>query len=513
MQLKETKKLLLTNSNKKRIYSLTKESERNKHNNSFNNLQVGDNDLIGNKFNGHDIHLYLKERGVKSSHLVWNKESDDPNTFIIGGDKSNREELRNYNHLVKSTYHLDNIYGTDAYDILYNKLFLEADVVHFHLLHNLCFDLNLLPLISKLKPIVWTIHDPWILSGHCVHHFDCNRWKTGCGDCPMLEIDFKMSKDNTALNLEIKRQALQNSHLEIIVASNWLKDKIERTKIFHNSNIHLVPFGVNHSIFKPGDKTSLRKKMGIPENAIVILARCTKNIFKGFDFVEYTLDHIHTKKDVYLLLLQEGISNKNEHKNYMVKEYGWVKDDYLLADIYAVSDLFLMPSKVETFGMMAIESMSCGLLPIVLEGTALPEIVNSPKCGVATKRSKDEFYKQVQYYIDNEVERIQRAQMCFEYARKFYNKDVYIDRIIKVYKKALNEFKIDKSMDFLINQLKKNVELTPISKIIYNSDSGITHDTKSKPYLGILGKIKKIPTNLKKGGLKGIRIIKKVINI
>jgi len=76
------------------------------------------------------------------------------------------------------------------------------------------------------------------------------------------------------------------------------------------------------------------------------------------------------------------------------------ENDNLMADIYNASDLFLMPSIVESFGMMAIEAMSCGTLPIVLEGTALPEVTNSKTCGVTVKRDMDLYTKTVQHYIE-----------------------------------------------------------------------------------------------------------------
>ncbi len=51
------------------------------------NLQIGDNDLIGNKFNGHDLHIYLNKRGIESNHLIANPpQSRDGKTFQIGSD-------------------------------------------------------------------------------------------------------------------------------------------------------------------------------------------------------------------------------------------------------------------------------------------------------------------------------------------------------------------------------------------------------------------------------------------
>lgn len=423
------------------------------NNNKIRNLQVGDNDLVGNKFNGHDLHLYLREKGVDSSHLVWNKESEDKHTYLIAGEKVKRFELKKHNKEVKKQYSLDNIFGTDAYDILYNELFLNSDLVHYHLIHNLDFNIQMLPILTELKPTVWTLHDPWAIAGHCIHHFNCDRWEKGCGDCPLLKAMFPLNKDTSALNWEIKRLAIQNSQLDIIVASSWMEEQVKQSEFFKNSRIHLVPFGVNQEIFRPKDKKIIRKKLGIKENAIVLSARCSYSEFKGFDYIEYVARNIKSKSPIVFLFMGDPIEKGKYNFDY--KEFGWIKDDLLLSEIYNASDLFLMPSKVDSFGMMAIESMSCGVLPIVLKGTALPEVVDAPKCGIATNRRYEDYSNTIQYFIDNINERELHAENCLKYARLNYQKEIYIERIINVYNEAISKHKKAVNSDLIINQLKK----------------------------------------------------------
>jgi hypothetical protein len=87
------------------------------------NLQVGDTDLIGNKFNGHDLHLLLNQHGVRSVHCVCRKLSDDEDTIL-----AERAPNRNY-----------------AQWLLNSKQFAFSDIVHLHLIHNTDFDIQLLP--------------------------------------------------------------------------------------------------------------------------------------------------------------------------------------------------------------------------------------------------------------------------------------------------------------------------------------------------------------------------------
>jgi hypothetical protein len=57
------------------------------------------------------------------------------------------------------------------------ELFPEAaDIIHCHNLHGGYFDLRFLPWVSRQVPVILTLHDAWLLSGHCAHSFDCERW-------------------------------------------------------------------------------------------------------------------------------------------------------------------------------------------------------------------------------------------------------------------------------------------------------------------------------------------------
>lgn len=444
----------------------------------FKNLQIGNTDLIGCRCNGYDLHKYLRKKNIDSSQLVWIKMSNDANTYLISGNQIDRDITNNHCSEISKNYNLQNLYGPSAYDILYNKLFLETDVVHYHLIHGLEFNIQLLPILTSIKPTVWSIHDPWAISGHCIHPYNCEKWKKGCGDCPSLDNNFAMRKDNTALNFEIKKNAILNSKLDIIVVSRWLEKLVKASPIFKNSNIHYIPYGINLNIFKPLNKITIRRELGIPQDALVFVARCQYSEYKGFDYIEYMLDKLKTKKDIYLLLLDGKI--RNPKKNYKYIEYGWVNDEQLLTKIYNSADLFLMPSTAESFGLMAIEAMSCAILPIVLKGSALDDVVNAPYSGVAVKRDKKEYAKVVQYFVDHESERLKRGDRCLKYSARNYDKDLHVKKIIEVYYQAIKRHKLDNSTKYLLEQLKKNMSTEPVLQLTKNNNISINNESVIK---------------------------------
>lgn len=60
------------------------------------------------------------------------------------------------------------------------------DVVHCHNLHGDYFDLRAISMLSHQVPMILTLHDEWLLTGHCACTLGCERWKTGCGPVRIL---------------------------------------------------------------------------------------------------------------------------------------------------------------------------------------------------------------------------------------------------------------------------------------------------------------------------------------
>ena len=146
------------------------------------------------------------------------------------------------------------------------------DVLHLHNLHGNYFDLRELPRLSWAVPTIVTLHDAWLLAGHCSHSFDCERWKTGCGSCPCLDIPPAVRRDGTALNWQRKRKIFQNSRLSLVCPSQWLADKVRQSMLMPAAErLQVIHNGVDTSVFKPGDKAAARERLGWPQDAMIVM--------------------------------------------------------------------------------------------------------------------------------------------------------------------------------------------------------------------------------------------------
>lgn len=422
------------------------------------NLQVGDNDLFGRRFNGHDLQSYLRQRGIDAEHLVWTKRSDDPHTHQLGAELDGRLELTQRLTQVERTYAAQSQLYPNSYGLLFHPLFLGADVVHYHLIHNYFFNLAHLPILSRLKPTVWTLHDPWALTGHCVHPFDCERWRQGCGECPNLGSHFALTRDTTALNWEIKRLAYQQSDLDVVVSSRWMLDKAKNSPLLERARLHRIPFGIDLARFAPQDPAPIRARLGIPADNVVVAFRAVQNYaLKGMAHLLDCLERLQAKVPVTLLVFQEPGLVDHLRPRYQVIDLGLIFDEARMVEAYNAADLFLMPSSAESFGMMAMEAMACGRPSIVMSGTALEEVVHAEAGGgiVVPQGDRAAFLAAVQALVDQPERRRELGTAARRLAQQHYDKDRYVSEIIAVYTEAIARHSADARAAYIIAQLQR----------------------------------------------------------
>ena len=164
----------------------------------MNILHVNNMDLVGGRFNGHDMQRMLNKIGHTANQMVMERIGEDSHTVLLSsynGDQYLRRRIMQ----CEKELSLHGMLYPYFFRLMDDSLFKGADLIHLHLLHNYFGSLAVLPELSRRKPSVLTIHDPWIFTGHCIYPIDCERWKTGCGECEFLNLNFPMDEDRTAL--------------------------------------------------------------------------------------------------------------------------------------------------------------------------------------------------------------------------------------------------------------------------------------------------------------------------
>jgi glycosyltransferase involved in cell wall biosynthesis len=410
-------------------------------------------DLAGRGFNGYDLHLDMQKSGYNSLQFVWEKKSKTQSVIELKKLGSNAS-LYNDVERIESEFSVRSMISPFLYDFFHSPSFQDAELIHLHIIHHPAFNLNMLPLLSEMKPTVWTVHDPWAVSGHCVHHGACDKWMSHCGDCPNLETPFSVQYDNTAIQFELKKRAITQSNVHCVVASHWMEKILRKSPIFNGKMITRVPFGIDQQVFRPGNRIEARKRAGLPEAGVVLLARADR-AFKGTPLVVKTAEQAAKHFSVTLVLVGETGLAHELRGIVNVVEKGWLNNPVQVADLYLAADLVLMPSELESFGLMAAEAMSCGrvVVALAIESSALPETVDSPNCGLAVPLS--EYSSAVLDLLNSSHEILEREKKSLEFARSEYSKATYISRMLHVYKQVVADFPLSDNSKFLIEQLRK----------------------------------------------------------
>ncbi len=396
-------------------------------------LQVNGYESPGRRFNGLSITSLLKKYDVESRHLIWEKDTQNPEVLTFEGDWTRR--VNNIVTRVERVASLQSVLYPHAAQMMKMPAFKEADLLHLHIIHSGYLSLSDLPKITKQKPTVWTLHDPWAMTGHCVYPFDCTRWKIGCGNCPDLNIHFPLLRDTTKFLFNYKRRAYKKSKFDVIVASKWMRDMVEASPLFEDVDIHQIPFGLDLNFFSPVAAPNARKRFDIPEDALVICFRAVDNQFKGLPYVIQALESISSKQPICLLTLNSKGLLERFADRFQLVELGWTNNEELARDAFVASDIFLMPSIVEAFGVMAIEAFACGKPVIVFDGTSLPEVTFAPDVGFSVPmRDGEALFQALQRLIDSPNEREERGRKGRLMAELHYGDDMYARRLAEVYK-------------------------------------------------------------------------------
>lgn len=280
----------------------------------------------------------------------------------------------------------------------------DPDVIWMHNLHGYYIHLGLLfdYLRTCGKEIHWTLHDCWALTGHCVH-FDfigCDRWKTGCHDCPQKG-KYPASRlcDNSRNNYREKKRLFTGiPNLRLTVPSNWLASRVKES-FLRDYPVEVVPNSVNTAVFKPtpGD---FRETYHLQNKRIVLGVANVWDDRKGlYDF--YALAPM--LGDGYQIVLI-GLSQKQIRAlPKTILGLPRTKNVEELVKAYTAADVFVNPSVEETFGMTSLEAACCGTPAIVYRGTACEEAA-AIYGGIAVERGAENLYHAILQVMEEEKE-------------------------------------------------------------------------------------------------------------
>lgn len=413
-------------------------------------LHLHNFDLMGNRFNGYEMLRACEDRpDVDMRQIALEKLGTNPRVIPLtrGDAMASARDVCDHLEISNSSRALIQPFASE---IRKTCAWAEADVVHFHQMHNGMVSYFDIPALTAEKPSVMTVHDPWMLTGHCIHPLKCEKWKTGCVDCPHLDRAYSLQKDNSALMWQIRKRLLADVDMDLIVASDWMGSRVAASPITgHFKRVHRIPFGIDLHTFCPAeDQTALREKHGLPNDAFVMMFRQDHSAYKGMDYITDALEKLTPAERQRIVLLTVGSQGLLKDVAPTVRklvELPWVTDNELMGELYQSCDVFLMPSTGESFGMMAIEAMASAKPVICLADTAVEEVSRAPELGIAVPEGDAEAMAAAMRRLMGSPEECRRrGEKSREYAEAEYDFDTYVERHLALYREIAERHRKEK---------------------------------------------------------------------
>jgi glycosyltransferase involved in cell wall biosynthesis len=249
----------------------------------------------------------------------------------------------------------------------------SADIIH---LHWVCGGMLSIREIGRInKPVVWTLRDMWPFTGGCHYSNGCERFKSGCGRCPILES--LCFRDRSYRNFRRKERSFSTiKQLYPVGISPWIADLAMQSPVFQDRHIEWIWNGVDLAEFPYLPQSAARQSLGLDQSGhyLAMGALDWSNPYKGYSQLLNALNTLaQRKKFADIRLLVFGRSGEALVKLFPgSQQFGVVNDSATLNRIYAAADAFVAPSTEEAFGKTVVESLSSGT-PVVCFDSAGPK--------------------------------------------------------------------------------------------------------------------------------------------
>jgi glycosyltransferase involved in cell wall biosynthesis len=296
--------------------------------------------------------------------------------------------------------------------------------------------------LSKFnKPIVWTLHDMWAFTGGCCYSQECDRYTKSCGNCPVLG-------SNKAFDLsrwvwQRKAKAWEDLKLSIVTPSNWLAECAKSSSLFQNSDIKVIPYGLDIGIYKPSDRQTARNLLNLPQNKQLILfgaIAATNNKRKGFHLLQPALQKLSQSgwKDKIELVVFGAEQPENPiDLGFQVNYLGKIHEENKLALLYSSADVMIVPSIEDNLPLTAIESIACGTPVVSFDSTGFKDIVEHQKNGYRAKCfSCDDLANGIAWVIENKERHQKLCDRAREKVEQEFSLELQAGRYLSLFKEV-----------------------------------------------------------------------------
>jgi len=416
----------------------------------MNVLLVNTSERVGGAaIASHRLMRALNRNGVKAMMLVRDKQTDDPHVVRLPESPmlrlkfiAERAEIYAANRFSR-----ENLWTVDTAmhgtDITRLPEFRQADLIHLNWVNQGMLSLrDVARILDSGKPVVWTLHDMWPITGICHHAETCEGWLHGCGNCPKLHTP--APGDISAAVFRRKQRAYGRGRLTAVACSDWLAGLARKAPLLQGHDVLSIPNAIDTNFYVPGDKFAARRKLHLPEDRKLLLFVAYKatDPDKGINYLIEATEHIvrqHAGWKNQLGIVPVGRESETLKNAFACDAWpqGIVTEPEKMRLLYQAADLLVMPTMMDNLPNTIVEALSCALPCVGFNVGGLPQMIHDGMNGfLARYRDAEDLAR-----LSLNTLASNRYDMYCQYAHRTavenYSENVVANRYKKLYEKCL----------------------------------------------------------------------------
>lgn len=389
----------------------------------------------------------LRGAGIEVKTLVRDKQTNDPDVVAVSTSRLGhlRNKLRFYwermvifasNGFDRSQLFKVSIANTGT-DISRHPLVQEADIIHLHWVNQGFLSLADIEKLTHLgKPIIWTLHDMWPITGICHYAFDCDKYTTECEGCPYLR---SHTKDLSTKTFNRKKNYFEKENITFVGCSEWIATVARKSFFNRWMKVVSIPNPIDSAIFNKTDKKDSRVALNLPLDKKLLLFGAV-NINDKRKGIDYFLEALSEIKNDNIELIIFGQISDEARKMFPIKIHslGYISDVEKIRQAYNAADTFVIPSLEDNLPNTIMEAMACGTPCVGFNIGGIPEMIDHKVNGyVATYKDAKELAAGIEWTLNNNGHE-ELSIAAINKVRSNYTEAIVAEKYLEIYREEVN---------------------------------------------------------------------------
>ena len=298
---------------------------------------------------------------------------------------------------------------------------IHPDIVHLHIIHDHWLNYKLLfnYLAKNNIPVVWTQHDQWPTTGHCMYApSNCERWKYECHHCPFSK---KYSLDRSRRNYRLKKNLLSIiPSLTIVAVSEWMGNIICQSHL-KDRPVYTIHNGIDIDTFSP-QFDNIRQKYGINQDKKIILGvAAVWDARKGLPDFYKLANQLPQDKYTIVIVGKRTKKVKQPADGCQIIFIDRITDASELAKIYSSASVFVNPTYQDNYPPTHLESLACGTPVVTYRTGGGPESIDESTGSIVEPGDINALIQAITHFANGDFTDVcrKKAETHFDYHKCF----------------------------------------------------------------------------------------------